>query len=99
MTKLTQHSSLVRRFWLSTLLWTCGPCGLAQQPSQTQPAQNAPVVAPEFAQSRKLLQQGKLDDAIAELHALEASNPAMKGLDLELGAAFYKKSDYNQAIE
>ena len=99
MTNLIQHSSLVRRFWLSTLLWmTCVPCGLAQQPNQTQSTQPAPAVVPEFAQSRKLLQQGKLDDAIAELHSLEASNPGMKGLDLELGAAFYKKSDFNQAI-
>ena len=99
MTNLTQRSTLVRRFWLSTLLWTCVPCGLAQQPNQTQSAQPAPSLAPEFAQSRKLLQLGKLDDAIAELHSLEANNPGMKGLDLELGAAFYKKSDYNQAIE
>src|SRR5258708_17473533 len=101
MTNWTQYSSLVRRFWLSTLLWTCVPCGLAQQPNPpaAPSTQAAPSVAPEFAQSRKLMQQGKLDDAIAELHALEASNPAMKGLDLELGVAFYKKSDYNQAIE
>ena len=79
----------------------CVPCGLAQQsnPLAAPSTESAPTVAPEFAQSRKLLQQGKLDDAIAELHSLEASNPGMKGLDLELGAAFYKKSDYNQAIE
>ncbi len=101
MTNLTQHSSLVRRFWLSTLLWTCVPCGLAQQPNPpaAPSTESAPTVAPEFAQSRKLLQQGKLDDAIAELHSLEASHPGIKGLDLELGAAFYKKSSFNQAIE
>ncbi|HWY21173.1 MAG TPA: tetratricopeptide repeat protein [Candidatus Acidoferrum sp.] len=75
--------------------------GLAQQPNApaAASAQTEPGLAPEFAQSRKLIQQGKLEDAIAELHSLEASNPGMKGLDLELGAAFYKKSNYNQAIE
>jgi len=42
---------------------------------------------------------GRLDEAIAALHSIEASNPSLKGLDLELGAAFYKKSDYPKAIE
>jgi len=101
MTTLPQHSSLVRRFWLSTVLWTCVPWGLAQQPNSpaTQSTQAAPSIAPEFAQSRKLMQEGKFDDAIAELRSLEASHSGTKGLDLELGAAFYKKSDYNHAIE
>jgi tetratricopeptide (TPR) repeat protein len=44
------------------------------------------------------MQQGKLDDAIAELQALEAADPNTKGLDLELGTAYYKKSDYVKAI-
>ena len=44
------------------------------------------------------MQEGKLDDAVAELQTLEAANPTMKGLDLELGAAYYKKSDYPKAI-
>ncbi len=44
------------------------------------------------------MQQGKLDDAVAELQALEAGNPEMKGLDMELGTAYYKKSEYTKAI-
>lgn len=44
------------------------------------------------------MQQGKLDDAIAELQALETGNRDAKGLDLELGTAYYKKSDYVKAI-
>jgi tetratricopeptide (TPR) repeat protein len=53
----------------------------------------------DFSQARKLMTQGKLDEAIADLQTLEASNPGMKGLDLELGAAYYKKSDFPKAIE
>jgi len=41
------------------------------------------------------MQQGKLEDAIAELQALD---PSTKGIDVELGTAFYKKSDYVSAI-
>ena len=44
------------------------------------------------------MQQGRLDDAIAELESLEATAPNTKGLDLELGTAYYKKSDYVKAI-
>jgi tetratricopeptide (TPR) repeat protein len=74
---------------------------LAQQPDPPAAGspQAAPASAPEFAQSRKLIQQGKLDDAIAELQSLEAGNPGAQGLDLELGVAFYKKSDYAKAME
>jgi tetratricopeptide (TPR) repeat protein len=44
------------------------------------------------------MQQGKLDEAIAELQTLEGANPGTKGLDLELGTAYFKKSDYVKAI-
>jgi tetratricopeptide (TPR) repeat protein len=45
------------------------------------------------------MQQGKIDDAIAELQSIESENPAAKGLDLEIGTAYYKKSDYPKAVE
>jgi len=45
------------------------------------------------------MQQGKVEEAITELHAVEASSPDLKGFDLELGTAYYKKSDYTKAIE
>ena len=79
----SMQSSLVRCLWLSTLLCACVPLGLAQQsnPPVARSAQPSQSVAPEFAQSRKLMQQGKLDEAIAELHSLEAGDPSMRGLD------------------
>lgn len=63
-------------------------------PSAPQPA--APT---NFADARKLVQEGKADQAIAELRAVEARDPATKGLALELGTAYYRKNDFPQAIE
>jgi tetratricopeptide (TPR) repeat protein len=51
--------------------------------------------AAEFAEARKLTQQGKPDEAIAKLQKV---NQSTKGLALELGNAYYKKSDFSQAI-
>ncbi len=45
------------------------------------------------------MQAGKVDEAIAELQALEDRDPATKGLALELGTAYYKKSDFVKAIQ
>jgi tetratricopeptide (TPR) repeat protein len=86
------------------LLWTCGALGFAQQtPALSQPsAQSSPAAqpaTPDFSHARNLMQQGKVDDAIAELQNLEARDPKTKGLDLELGTAYYKKSNYPKAIE
>lgn len=73
---------------------------------QTVPSQ-APAVQPsvpsstpsEFAEARKLMQHGKLDEAIAQLKTVEGRDPATKGLALELGTAYYLKNDFPQAIE
>jgi tetratricopeptide (TPR) repeat protein len=53
----------------------------------------------DFAEARKLAEAGKYDEAIAELQSLAAKNPPPKGLDAELGATYYKKADYLQAVE
>jgi tetratricopeptide (TPR) repeat protein len=52
----------------------------------------------KFDKPRRLLQQGKFDDALAALHELEAQHSAMKGLAHEFGVAYYKKADYLKAI-
>src|SRR5256886_13993658 len=94
-----RHSLPVRRLWLSASLWTCATLGFAQQTTPaTSSAQATPSPTPDFSHARTLVREGKLDEAIAELQAVETSNPTMKGLDLELGAAYYKKSDYPKAI-
>ena len=52
----------------------------------------------EFDEARRLLQQGKFDEALAALHDIEAKQPATKALAHELGVAYYKKADYPNAI-
>jgi tetratricopeptide (TPR) repeat protein len=98
------HLRLIVRFLsLPVLVWVFSANGVGQTtppegpaPQSPQASANAPA---EFEQARKLMQQGKLDDAIVELHTLETSAPATKGLALELGTAFYKKSDFSKAVE
>ena len=46
-----------------------------------------------FADARHLSEQGKYDDAIAELQALATRNPPPTGLSHELGTVYYKKAD------
>jgi tetratricopeptide (TPR) repeat protein len=76
--------------------------GVTQQSPPVAPSAQAAQPSaepPEFSSARKLMQQGKLDDAIAALQAIETRDPATKGLALELGTVFYKKSDFPKAIE
>ena len=72
----------------------------AQQPdAASSPVAPKPAATADFTQARKLMQEGKLDDVITQLHAVEAQDPAAKGLALELGTAYYRKNDFPQAIE
>ncbi len=68
------------------------------QSSSGKSSSDKSATAPDFTEARRLTQQGKIDDAIAELQNLESRDPSTKGLDLELGTAYYKKSDYVKAI-
>lgn len=45
------------------------------------------------------MQQGKIDEGIADLRSIETRAPATKGLALELGTAYYKRSDFSKAID
>lgn len=68
---------------------------VAQAPTA---AADAPAVE-SFASVRVLLQQGKYDDAIAQLQELGAKSPGLKGLAHEFGLAYYRKGDYLKAID
>jgi tetratricopeptide (TPR) repeat protein len=60
--------------------------------------QNPPAVASPFASVDRLLELGHFSDAIAELQSMQNQTPPPKGLAHELGVAYYKKSDYANAI-
>jgi tetratricopeptide (TPR) repeat protein len=89
---------LLFRYCLSgAVLLPFSVSGVAQQAPPVESPMPA-AVPPEFAEARKLMQQGDADKAIAKLQAVEARNPTTKGLDQELGTAYYKKNDFPQAI-
>jgi tetratricopeptide (TPR) repeat protein len=74
------------------------PAGLHGNQAQSAPQTEAPSSPAPFDGARHLLLQGKYDEAISALQALQGQSPQMKGLAHELGAAYYKKSDYLNAI-
>ena len=95
----TQFASLVL---VGSLLLSAVSAGARQNPSGGEPPnttlpQSRPT-GPAFEAARQLLLHGRYDEALAALHALEERDPAMKGLAHELGAAYYKKSDFLNAI-
>jgi tetratricopeptide (TPR) repeat protein len=67
--------------------------------SQSAAPDSGPNRDSSFAHARQLLQQGKYDDAIAELQQLSAAQPKLAGLNHEMGSAYYRKGDYSRAIE
>jgi tetratricopeptide (TPR) repeat protein len=78
---------------------------LAQSAQLNQPSisvQGSPrmpeAAGADFEQPRKLLQQGKYDEALAALGDLQEKHPALPGLSHELGLAYYKKGDYLKAV-
>ena len=81
------------------VLLLCAIVAPAQEGLASAPVAGRASSTPDLSHARKLMDQGKLDDAIAELQAFEASNSATKGLSLELGVAYYKKSDFPKAIQ
>lgn len=87
----------LRTFILSVcVLICCFGIALGQQPVPDAPSAPVSASATEIAQAHKLIQQGNLDEAIAKLRSLD---PSTKGLNLELGDAFYKKNDFSHAID
>jgi tetratricopeptide (TPR) repeat protein len=96
------HATLVRMILLSVCIAPFSASGVAQQSPPDAPTVQAPLapsVAPDFVEARRLMQEGRFDDAIANLKSLQASNPNAKSLDLELGTAYYKKSDFPKALD
>ena len=81
------------------MLFLSSLVGAGQQSPPAEAPKRSASEAADFSEARKLVREGKVDEAIAELQAIEARDPAAKGLALEMGAAFYKKSNYSKAVE
>ena len=60
-------------------------------------AQEAPSPEAELNAARTLINQGRLDDAIARLSALQQKLPARPEIGRELGIAYYRKGDFLHA--
>jgi Flp pilus assembly protein TadD len=69
------------------------------QDQQALPSAPSTSVDTGITATRRLLQLGKNDEAIAQLQQMESTNPGMKGLAHELGIAYYKSGDYLKAID
>ncbi len=95
---------MLRSKWTALLALAVSVSALPQSqslPSAAQPGpavQSASAAETQFAEPRRLLRQGKYDEAVAQLQQLAALNPGLKGLSHELGAAYYKKGAYIRAI-
>lgn len=90
--------SRMRLLLLAASLFASASTCSAQQTAET-PSTPPATISSDFADSRKLMQGGRIDEAIAQLQAIESRDPSTKGLALELGTAYYKKSDFPKAIE
>jgi tetratricopeptide (TPR) repeat protein len=77
-----------------------GEASASARPQQIEAPQPKEAASPQpaFAEARRLAQQGKFDEAIAQLEALSAKQPDAKGLTHELGVVYYKKGDYLKAV-
>ncbi len=83
--------------WIAVALLASVAVGAQSQSAPTpQAAAQASPPNPDFAAAQTLLQQGKYDEAIAQLQATAAKNPGLKGLSHELGTAYYKKGRLHQ---
>ncbi len=82
---------------LTTTLAAClfaAPCSAAQEAAQVS---SVPSSAVDLAAIQKLIDRGQAKQALAQLDAAEAQQPAMPGIERLKGMAFYAEGDYTEA--
>jgi tetratricopeptide (TPR) repeat protein len=79
------------RYFISACLLSAALC-FAQSPGP-----QLRTDADALAQAHQLLDQGEVEKALTALKAIQARNETLKGLDRELGIAYYRSSDYLHA--
>jgi tetratricopeptide (TPR) repeat protein len=83
--------------WASRTLAQSDTSPKPQHASERPQSSSPQTPVPTFGAARKLMQEGKYDEAVSQLQALAAQNPKLTGLSHELGAGYYKKGDYLKA--
>jgi tetratricopeptide (TPR) repeat protein len=83
----------------STLVFVLVAASLVLSRAQITSSSGSSPTVPDLAEARRLMEQGKFDEAIAQLQELSAKSPDQKGLAHELGVAYFKKGDYMKAID
>ena len=91
-----RRSEWAAPFLLSAILLAIPATATAQSPLPSAPSQ---TIDSELTTARHLLQQGKNEEAIAQLQQVASANPGTKGLAHEFGVAYYKSGDYPKAID
>ena len=61
-------------------------------------AQSVAKAPSSYDEIHRLTEQGKFDDALAELDEISKTNPTTKNLSHEFGVTYYRKGDYRNAI-
>ena len=61
-------------------------------------AQSVAKAPPSYDEIHRLTEQGKFDDALAELDEISKTNPTAKNLSHEFGVTYYRKGDYRNAV-
>ena len=101
---LIPRISMFRLIRVSILTCACSATLIAQTPANSKAApmpqaSQSVDTGSEFAAARRLEQQGKYDEAIAQLQTLAAKTPKPAGVTRELGTAYYSKGEYLKAAE
>src|SRR5437868_8242003 len=71
--------------------------------AQTEPVNQKAASEPRASDSdalsdaKRLIDEGRLDDAIHNLNALQQQHPETPDLQYQLGLAYYRKGDFAQA--
>ena len=78
------------------LAWLLSTSRVAQASPQQTTARS--LSSSELVQAEALINQGKLDEAIALLNELARRQPATAGLEAKLGKAYYQKRSFQQAV-
>jgi tetratricopeptide (TPR) repeat protein len=86
---------------LATQNFACSSVARAQDQAQPAKRTDTEGAGPDsaFGEVRSLSQQGKYDEALAQLQDLAVKQLALKGLSREFGVTYFKKADYLKAVE